>query len=357
MGLFSKQESYLGVDIGTASIKACELTNKKGQASLTTYGLATLPNDLIKNESSEVIVEVTAALKKIVQSAGVTTKKVVASLPAYAVFTFEIDLPKMDEDKLKTQVRFEAEKYIPAPIAEMVVDWEIVEEVLYKQSNQNNQAEGEGNVYYRILITAAPRNLVTRYSRIFVGAGLKLESLETEAMALIRALMGEDKGSALILDIGATATDICLVDGGFPRLSRGIEFGGNLVTDAIAKSLNIDKDRAEQFKRDQGIYIGKDESDIPASVGEVTGVLVNETKKILNIFEEKRGKQVEKLILTGGSARLKGLGQLLAKDLGVKAYAGNPWARVETPAKVDESVKKIAPEFAVSVGLAMRNIY
>lgn len=351
MGLFSKKQKYLGVDIGTASLKICELENIRGRATLSTYGLATLPNDLIRNDSPEVISEITQALKEIIDKANITSRKAVAALPGYSVFTFEVELPMMSDEDFESAIRFEAEKYIPVPINEMVVDWEIIEEVI----SQNEKSEKQK--LRRVLLTAAPRNLVARYTTIFEGAGLELDSLETEAMALVRSLVGEDKSPILILDMGATATDICLVDGGFPRLSKGIDIGGGMVTEAIAESLNIDVAQAEQFKKDFGLLASDKNSDVPDTVRSIMDEFIIEIQKVLDLYYDKRGRSIEKIILTGGSARLKGLGDYIERTLNTKVYAGNPWARVVTPARIHDSVKRIGPEFSVAIGLAMRNIY
>lgn len=351
MGLFQKSESYLGVDIGTGSIKACELENRKGRAALLTYGYTNLPNDLIRSDKPETIKAVTLALKQIVEQAHVRTQKVIAGLPAYAVFTFEADLPKAEPKELEPQIRAQAERSLPVPITEMVVDWEVIEEVIFESPEKRTPEN-----YLRILITAAPRALVAKYSRIFAGAGLVLESLETETMALIRSLVGTDKAPTLILDIGATATDVSLVDGGFPRLSKGVEIGGNLFTESIAKSLNVSLDRAEQFKKDFGLQSVSNAVEIPERVKAVADTLANEVRKVLNIFYDKRSKKVERIILAGGSARLKGLDRYLEQLLEVKVYLGNPWARVIAPARLESSLQKIGAEFAVTVGLAMRNL-
>lgn len=354
MGLLSKTESYLGVDIGTSSIKACELEKVRGKASLLTYGMATVPNDLMRDDSPEVTRQVTEAIKAIVEKASVRSKKVVSALPGYAVDTFEIELPKMSDEELRAEVRKKVEKHVSVPMEEMVVDWEIVEEVIISDGEDEKRESG---TYYRILITAAPRNLVTRYSQIFEDAGLELTSLETETMALIRALIGDDTSPILILDMGATATDICLVDDGYPRLSKGINMGGNRITQAIAQSLHIDTEKAEQYKKDQGIFYDPKKGRVSDALEKEMSLFIAAIEKRMSLFSKKRGKNVEKIILTGGSARLIGLGEYVEKMLKIKVYAGNPWARVLTPAKIHDSIKRIGPEFSVAIGLAMRNIY
>jgi type IV pilus assembly protein PilM len=107
------------------------------------------------------------------------------------------------------------------------------------------------------LLTAAPKNLVKRYIEIFTAAEIQIVSLETEAFALERALIGLDKSSVMIVDMGALATDISVIQEGIPLLNRSIDVGGDTITKAIANSLNINIERAEQFKRDFGLSVSE----------------------------------------------------------------------------------------------------
>lgn len=350
MGLFNKKESFVGVDIGTASLKVCELENEKGRATLSTYGLSTLPNDFIRDESDKAQNDLAHAIEDLMMKSGVTSKKAVAALPGYAVHSFEVE---RDADKMTDIAEFissEAERRVDGSISEYVIDWDAIEDVMVSSG-------GEERMVKRLLVTAAKRELVERYSRVFDMIGIELSSLETESMALIRSLVGTDLSPILILDMGATATDFCLVDGGFPRLSQGIEIGGYMITEAIAQSLNVQIDQAEQFKKDFGLNTAEDSTDVPETVRGIMDQFITEIRKQLAVYHDSRKRSVEKVILTGGSARLKGLGDYLERSLNVKVYAGNPWARVMTPAKIHDSVKRIGPEFAVAIGLSMKNIY
>ena len=346
MGLFSKNK-YLGVDIGTASLKAVELENVGGKAKLSTYGLTKLPNDIIRSSSDQVIDSLAEALRQIVDKANISTRKAITALPGFAVFTFTFDLPVMPEKDIDQAVRYEAEKYVPRDITEMIIEWEKVEETKDQSGNTKN----------KILLTAAPRNLIDRYVQIFSKAGLKLESLETEAFALTRSLVGTDKSPVLIIDMGATATDVEIIDNGTPILTRSINFGGNAITQSIATSLNISFERAEQFKKDFGLSQKQMEGQIPQAVRPVVERIVKEIKQTFKLFYNKGGRRIEKVILTGGSAKLPDFDKFLKKLLGINVYIGNPWARVVYPEELGEMVMDIGPDFAVAVGLAMRDIY
>lgn len=350
MGLFSKDTKYLGIDIGSTSLKVCELEKANGKATLSTYGMAILPKQVLLAHSEDAILEIADGLREIIAKAGIKSRKVVAALPGDSVYITEVELPFLEASELESRIRFEAEKRFPQALNALALDWEVIEEVVIPQENKKTKLQ-------RILVTAAPRELVNRFGQVFEKAGLELQSLETEPMALVRSLIGDDRSTMLVVDIGSTSTDMCLVDNGFPRISKSIQIGGVDITQAIAKSLRVDVMQAEQFKKDFGITLSGEGSETPEALRDIVDTFVSEIKTILEAFHERRGKTVEKIILTGGSSRLKGLGKYIEHSLNTKVYAGNPWARVITSAQVHDSIKKIGPEFAVAIGLSMRDMY
>ena len=176
MAFFSSSKKYVGVDIGTASLKVVELENKGGKAHLVTYGITQIPNDLIRSESDRVVEELAVALKNTLAQAQVSSKQAITALPGFSVFTSMIDLPKMTEKELPRAIQFEAEKHIPGASTEMVLDWEIVEEVAQKITDISGR--DKTLVVLKILLTAAPKKLVNRYLAVFQKCGLKLQSLE-----------------------------------------------------------------------------------------------------------------------------------------------------------------------------------
>ncbi|MFH1508721.1 MAG: type IV pilus assembly protein PilM [bacterium] len=355
MGFFSRQSnSFVGVDIGTASLKVVELEDKGGKAHLKTYGITQIPNDLIRSESDKVVQEIAEALKKTMQQARVSSKQAITALPGFSIFTVLLDLPKIPEKELPRAIKFEAEKHIPGATSEMVLDWEIVNEGSINNTDTNSTTKVKE--FYKILLTAAPKKLVNRYLSIFQKAGLKLDSLEPESMSLVRSLVGVDPNPVMLIDMGATATDIIIVLNGSPHLTRSIDIGGNVITDSISKSLNISVERAEQFKKDMGVNHQADEG-IPQTIIPVAERIVTEVKRINNIFSEKEGGKIVKVVLSGGSAKLPGFANMIAKATDTKAYIGDPWARVVYPDKLASVLKEVGPDLSSAIGLAMRNIY
>lgn len=360
MALFSRKQSYLGVDLGTSSIKIVELRNEGGRPRLVTYAYVEESPDIVKNDLPQTQARAAALLKEITKQAGVMTDKVIAALPSFAVFSSIISLPSMSEKDLLAAVRWEAKKFVPMPIDEMILDWRIIKEPDAKKApgalaDAKDSAPKKARDL-KVLLTAAPKSLVKRYVDICKAADLQLLSLETESFALERSLIGNDPSPVMVIDIGAYATDMSVLVRGIPILNRSIDVGGETITKSIMNSLTIDRDRAEQFKRDFGIATGGGDQQIPKSIEFIIGSIVNEARYCLNLYQGQGERNVEKVILSGGSAFLPHLTEYLSRVLNLKVFVGDPWARVIYPNELKGALQEIAPRFAVSIGLAMRNI-
>lgn len=364
MALFSRgKKSYIGLDLGTASIKMVEMTDEKGKPRLVTYGFIEQPTDVIKSDAEGKQKEIISAIKTIYKQSKMTSTKVVAALPSYAVFSSIISLPAMSKKDLYSAVRWEAKKFVPMPIDEMVLDWRILEEEkpstatvgqpLVKKAPTQKE---EGPKKLKVLLTAAPRNLVKRYIEICKAADLEIASLETEAFALERSLIGNDPSPIMVVDIGGISTYISIVRNGVPVLNRSIDVGGDTITKSVANAMNIDIERAEQFKRDIGMAESAG-SQIPKTIEFVISSIINEINYAFNLY---RGQQeqavVEKIILSGGSAFLPQLPEYLARTLNINVTIGDPWARVIYPVDLKPALDEIGPRFAVAVGLGIREI-
>jgi len=368
MALFgNKQKNYLGIDIGGSSIKLVELKDVNGRPQLVTYGFVEFETNILKSNSPENREAIINALKHILKEAQVTTDKVLTGLPSFTVFSSIISLPNMSKKELMSAVKWEAKKFVPMPVEEMILDWEIIKdhEVTEDEGTKDGkkekaakEKEKSAQKDMKVLLTAAPRNLVERYVDIFKGADLELVSLETQAFALERSLIGRDKAPIMIVDIGATATDIMVFIDGIPLVTRSLDIGGNNITQTISRSMNISDDRAEQFKRDFGLSsLNNSASRVPKTIEFVISNIVNEIKYVLNLYQNQgNSKPIEKIILCGGSSFLMNLTDYLQNIFNTKVFIGDPWARVMYPVELKPIWEEIGPRFAVAVGFAMRQI-
>lgn len=375
MSLFGSHESYLGVDIGNSAIKIVECENFKGKPKLLTYGYIEQPSDVLTSNTKEAKDAIVQALMKVQEAAKTSSRNAVAALPSYTVFTSIIRLPDMPKKELVAAVQWEAKKFVPMPLEEMVLDWKILPDheittafaanqhttpltMMPQVAQQQAKIESEGNKkYLKILLTAAPKDLVARYVEIFQAAKLNLVSLETESFALERALIGRDKTAIMLIDIGSVATTISVVVDSVPLINRSIDTGGHTITKVIASSLNIDLERAEQFKRDFGLMQGGAAAgQIPQRIEILMQSIINEVRYVLNMYHSQGNGMIEKIILSGGSAWLPNIPQYFSQVLNTKVFIGDPWARVMYPVELKPVLQQIGPRLAVSIGLAMREI-
>ncbi len=343
-----RTDNSLGVDVGTASVKVVELERGNNGPRLATYGLIELESNVVSGNDADVQPLVSRAIMEICKQARVQSKRAVSSLPGFSVFTSLINLPKMTDKELSEAIKYEAKRHVPVSLENMVLDWKVV------NTREVTTKEGLGSASMQVLLTAAPKPLVNRYVSIFQKTDLKLAGLETEAFALARSLIGNDRTPTLVLDIGSSATDVIVVTEGLPILSRTMEVGGKILTQTIAQSLNVGFARAEQSKRDLGIRQHK--QPLSPAIQSVLHRIVGEVQNTLKLYYAKQTDKITKIVLTGGASQLGGLSDYLEEEIKVKTFIGNPWARISYPQSLSSTLQEIGSNFAVAIGLAMREM-
>lgn len=375
---FKKKDNYLGVDIGSSSIKIVELVNFRGRPRLATYGFTEKnPNNI--NESSLIfdIDEIASIISEICRKAKVSSNKAIAALPNFSVFSSIITLPEMSDKELNSAIQWEAKKIMPLPLEEVVLNWNKIEEItlssdFYKNQLDNNVEKSidisqEANPFkkifskpkknVKILLTGANKSLIKQYIEIFKKANLNLLSLETESFALIRSLVGADLSNIMIIDMGASTSSITVVSKGIPVITRSLELGGLSITKAISNSLNINLERAEQFKQDLSLDSETAENSLPQTVEKAFAPILNEIRYTINLYNEVHSSKVEKIILTGGTAMLGHLTGYLSSVFNINCYIGDPWAKTIYPLDLKPVLTRIGPRFSVAIGLAMKEIF
>lgn len=365
----SKKISYLGIDLGTSSIKVVELSNYSGRPRLSTYGFtekntAEIGNDNLLNDVSGTA----TILKEILKKSKTSTNKAIAALPTFSVFTSIITLPYLNKKELASAISWEAKKIIPLPLEEVILDWKIIEEfdsvpsVIKDNGNLSQESRPLKKIFsktqknIRILLTGASKNLIKKYVEIFSKAGVELLSLETESFALVRSLIGTDKSVVMVVDLGASTSSILVVKKGIPMIARSIELGGQSLTKSISSAINVSLDRAEQFKQDLSLDAETAENVLPKNIEQGFAPILNEIKYTMNLYNDANEAKIEKIILTGGGALLGHLSGYLADSFNINVYIGDPFAQVVYPTDLKPALDRIGPRFSVAVGLAMRDI-
>ncbi|MBU0660853.1 type IV pilus assembly protein PilM [Patescibacteria group bacterium] len=360
MALFQKTEGSVGVDIGAHGIKLVELHKAKGRPQLWTYAVVkqSMPihhmflapekhipgNNQLSTEMMTEVDNYAALLARAVKEANITTSRVTASLPVSQVFHTLITLPIVPEKELSHHVAAKVEKMLPMPIEDMQIVHQLVE------------SEEKKEQYLRVLVTAAPKKLITFYTNIFGKAGLHLEELETEAFALERSLVGTDKATVMVIDIGVDRTNFFIIDGGVPITHRSIHIGGKEFDTVLSQVFQVDSSYVEQIKKDMSHY---DQMLAPELFQAVMAPMLKEIEYSIDLFMHQLGneqKRVEKIILTGGGCLANPIISLIKQAFPVNVFVGDPWARVVYQQGLKRVLDDIGPRMSVSIGLAMRHI-
>lgn len=367
----AKTLNYLGIDLSGASIKLTELRNAgNGRPQLVTYGFIDETYNIIKDDNAAARAAIASQLQDLIKQTRAGSTSAITALPSFSVFSSIINLPAMKDKDLVSAIRWEAKKFVPIPLEEMILDWEVLKEPVdtatvqaaaAKKTNDKDPKKEIGapapKTNLRILMTAAPKNLVNRYVELFKLVGLQLVGLETESFALERSLVGNDMNPVMVIDIGSQTSSIIIFSSGVPILNRSIDVGGKGITRSLQETMGLTMEQAEQFKRDVSLTITADSiNKLPKPMSYVINSIINEIRYILNIYQNQNKKPITKVIITGGSAFLASMSTIIEHIFNIKSYVGDPWARVIHPVEIDSLLKELGPRMAVSIGLGMREI-
>ena len=357
----AKQVSYLGIDLSPDSIKLVELVSENGKPKLVTYGYTESKSDVLKGDFVNNKNLTATLLKELADRAKVTTNLAAAALPISLVFSTVIklfNLPKKDIDnkaRIKSLLAEELKKILPRPLEEVVFDFNVIVD-----EDVEKAASGQKLAVVRFLVTASTNEVVKKYLDIFKQANFQLTNLDIESFALVRSLVGVDRSLILLVDIGENLTTLSIVNYAMPILNRTINYGGSIITKTIADNLNISIAEAENYKLDLAIMMQQQSmTTYPKIIEDALAPLVTEIRYLLKTYYEQMGQQkiLDKVVLTGGGCLLGNfLDRYLTNTLNLRAYVGDPWARIVYPEELRPVLLEIGPRFAVALGLAMRDI-
>lgn len=339
--LFSGQSNkVVGVDIGTASIKVAELEHKSGKKfnlSNYAYFYSDKKDSIYYNSFNVQYTLIVDILRTMFEKANITEKKVYMSLPVPLSFSTIFSLPQMKKSELEKTVQFEAKRFIPVAMEEIHFDWSVLKHL----SNNREQ---------KILIVAVPNDILLKYYAIVKALGLHLEGIELESFSLARSLVGEDKRSVLVVDIGARVTNITITEQQVTSVHYHSSVSLMNITQRLADIMSISYDRAVQIALNQGV---KSTREITRSIQPVLDELVAEIKKANDGYVRQGGSSVQRIIVSGKITNMPGFIEYLKQSCGVEVIPGSPLKSdvitlpesLSTPPTVDLSV---------AVGLAMR---
>jgi len=326
----------VGLDIGSSSVKMVEVASSGDKSSLICLGM--------KRASGSVRGPLIEAIKSLSSEIHITAKEAAISISGPSVIVRFVSMPKMRDDELKGAIKFEAEKHVPFPIVDCIVDHQIL---------RTNTKEGK----LEILLVAAKKDLVMAKVSIAEESGFSVSAVDVDTFAVANAFLRSSSAvstgkTAALLDIGSNFTNVGIVRDGSLCFARDIAIGGNDFSQAISKALSIDMKNAEELKLSPGGKL----QDILACTKGITNNLLDDTRLSLSYYENQSGKGVDEICICGGSSGIPGLEALFHEAFESKPVFWDPLDSLDRSKGVFDTalIEKMKSSFAVAVGLALR---
>lgn len=360
--IFSKPtQSVLGIDIGSSSIKIVQLKKKGGKAVLETYGeLALGPYAGVEigratNLPQDKIIE---ALIDVLKESNTTSIVAGLAIPASASLLSFIKMPNVGPKELAAMIPIEARKYIPVPISEVMLDWSIVpkseESVSDFDATKNPNAAKDNSI--EVLIAVIHNEVINKFNSIIQGAHLNGNFFEIEVFSSMRSVVDQSLDAQMVFDMGAGSTKLHIIERGILRSSHTVNRGSQEITLAISRSLGMAVGDAEHIKRTIGLSIDTQNKNINDIISLNLDYIFTETNRVIFNYQKKYNKSISRVILTGGGVLLKGLLELARTKFQTEVILGDPFSKTESPAFLEAVLKNAGPEFAVAIGLAIKQL-
>ncbi len=358
------QPEIFGIDINDLSLRIVKLKKRGGGFRVASFNEVYIQPNIVKErtiQNQEALIKIIKLALNTVKGEKLATKYVIASLPEEKSFSQVIQMPKMTEEELKLAVPFEAENYIPLTVDKVYLDFQII-----------NPHHKESVNHVDLLINVMPRSIVDSYVYCFKQAGLIPSILEVESQSISRALIksGKEVIPLLLIDLGLTNTSLVIFSGNSVRFTSSIPISSQELTNAISDKLGISSDKAEELKIKYGLSKeGEKKFKIIESLNPILINLVSQIRKYIIFYHGHASheyllpngrdyQKIEKIIICGGGANLKGLPEFLQNELKIPIEIGNPLINI---LGYNETGNQIIPQkkilsFTTALGLALRGV-
>jgi type IV pilus assembly protein PilM len=352
MPLFGKAKTIVGLDIGSSAVKAVELKAAGKSYKVIAFGIEPVPADAIVDGAIMDAASVTDAIRRVFDgNKAFKTKEVCASLSGNAVIVKKIALPVMTENELAESIYWEAEQYIPFDIQDVNLDYQILD--------PGTGANSRGSM--DVLLVAAKKEKITDYTNVISHSGRTPVIVDVDAFALQNAFevnYGLEEGRIVVLlNAGASAININILQGDQSVFTRDISMGGNAYTEAVQKELDLPFEAAEQLKK--GIPVdGATFEEAQPVLHAVTENVLLEIQKTFDFFKASAStEQIDRIMLSGGASRVDGFHAMVQERFNAPVEDFDPFRAVAWDAKkLGGDAAQMAATAAVAVGLALRKV-
>ena len=346
----TKTPQVIGLDISSTAVKLLELGKSGDRLRVESYAVEPLPPNSVNEKNIADVEAVGEAIKRAVKRSGTRSKMAAAAVAGSAVITKTISMPSnLSEDEMEQQIQMEADQYIPYPLEEVNLDFEIL-----------GPAENDPDRVDVLLAASRSENVNDRIDAIEL-AGLKARVVDVESYAIENAYtllapqlpeQGIDQTVA-VLDVGATMTTLNVMHDLKTIYTREQVFGGKQLTEEIQRRYGLSYEEAGMAKRQGGLP----DNYVPEVLEPFKEAMAQQVSRSLQFFfSSSHYNAVDHIVLAGGSAMINGIDEMIANKLGVNTTIANPFTHMTLASRVKaQSLSNDAPALMIACGLAMRS--
>lgn len=349
--LFRRPRNLVGLDIGSSAVKAIELKSSGKGYRVAAIGVEPVPPDSIVDGAIIDSAAVSDAVRRLFENKSFRAKEVAASLSGNSVIVKKITLPVMTAQELSESIYWEAEQYIPFDIQDVNIDYEVLD---------GAEPGAQGNM--DVLLVAAKKDKIADYSGIITQAGRSAVLVDVDAFALQNAFevnYGFDpQATVVLLNAGASATNINILSGSQSVFTRDVSLGGNAFTEAVQKELGLPFETAEQLKKGHDVQ-GATYEDARPVLRAMTDNVLLEIEKTFDFYKATASTdRIDRIVLSGGASRVEGFAEALQERFGTPVERFDPFRQIAFDSKQLGGVvpEDVAPFAAVALGLALRRV-
>ena len=351
LGLIGKRKAtpVLGLDVSSTTVKLLELSYSGDRYRVESYAVSSLPQDAVIEKNVNDVDGVANAIRSVVAQSRTKLKTVAAAVAGSSVITKMIDMPEgLSEDDMETQLTLEADQYIPYPLEEVAIDFEV----------QGVSPEKDGQV--EVLLAACRRETIDARVDAIETAELTPKIMDVEAYAMERAfgllqsqLDLDEDSTVAVVDIGATMTTLSVLNNGQTIYTREQLFGGKQLTDEIMRRYGLPLEEAGLAKKQGGL---PDDYE-PEVLEPFKEAVVQQVARSLQFFfSSSQYNDVDHIILAGGVSSMEGLAEEVQDKLGTPASVANPFGEMSISSRVNAvALSSDAPALMIACGLALRS--
>jgi len=344
------KKNLVGLDIGSSSVKAVELSKKGSALQLLNMGFENLQTDTIVDGQIMELNNVSNVISNIFNEHQIKTPRVAAGVSGHSVIVKNIVLPAMSQEELQESFSWHAEEHIPFDIADVNLDYELT-----SKSSES----------LHVLMAACKSDKIANVKQAIQLAGKQPVIIDVDAFALQNCyeVNYQPKAGEIValLNIGAATMNINILNGTRSVFARDASVGGSHYTSLLQKELGLSFEQAEGVKRGMPVPEGIEARPIQPIIETVSDILALEVKKTIDFYRATAAEgdtTIQKILVAGGGSKLPGLAEFLSRRFEIPVEVFNPFRQIEVDSKKfdPDYMREIIPEMAVAVGLALRGV-